>query len=243
MTEIAVERRVDRLEIALENLARQVEETSRSVNQLSIEMQEFKNEMRHEMRVFRNEMRYEMRVFKDEMQTERRAFEEEMRVFKEEMRAFKEEMRNERHAFQREMNKRWGDLANRLGTLIEDIVAPAFPDVIKRRFSMEIEDMMVRRRRRQGELRDEFDLIADVGENVFVVEVKSRYRSKDVDTFSQKLDRFNRLFPEYKDKRIVGVIASLYLDESVIRYATNKRYYAMGMKGDYMDFLNAQEID
>ncbi len=218
MTEIAVERRVDRLEIALENLARQVEETSRSVNQLSIEMQEFKNEMRHEMRVFRNEMRYEMRVFKDEMQTERRAF-------------------------QREMNKRWGDLANRLGTLIEDIVAPAFPDVIKRRFSMEIEDMMVRRRRRQGELRDEFDLIADVGENVFVVEVKSRYRSKDVDTFSQKLDRFNRLFPEYKDKRIVGVIASLYLDESVIRYATNKRYYAMGMKGDYMDFLNAQEID
>lgn len=191
MPELAVEKRVDRLEIALENLASQVAETSRSVNQLSVEMRAFKNEMRD---------------------------------------------------FKNEMNKRWGDLANRLGTLVEDIVAPAFPDVIKRRFNLEIEDMMVRRKRRRRELREEFDLIAVVSEKVFVVDVKSQYKSEYVDRFSQKLDRFNRLFPEYGEERIVGVIASLYLDESVVRYATAKGYYAMGMKGDYMDFLNAEEI-
>lgn len=184
MSELAVNRRVDRLEIVLEQLAVQVNETSRSVNQLSVEMRDFKNEM----------------------------------------------------------NKRWGDLANRLGTLVEDIVAPAFPDVIKKRFNLGIEDMMVRRERRKGEQREEFDLIAVMGEMVFVVEVKSQYKSEYVDRFFQKLDRFKELFPEYEGKQIVGVVASLYLDESVIRYATTKGYYAMGMKGDYMDFLNAEEI-
>ena len=202
MPEVEVEKRFDRLEIALEHLASQVDETSRSVNQLSVEM----------------------RIFKEEMQTSN------------------DEMRIEMRTFKNEMNRRWGELANRLGTLVEDIVAPAFPDVIKRRFNLEIEDMMVRRKRRKKELRGEFDLIAVVGENVFVVDVKSQYKSDYVDRFSQKLDRFKGLFPEYKEKRIVGVIASLYLDESVIRYATKKGYYAMGMKGDYMDLLNVEEI-
>ena len=191
MPEVAVEKRVDRLEMALEDLASQVFETSRSVNQLSVEMSNFKNEMRD---------------------------------------------------FKNEMNKRWGDLANRLGTLVEDIVAPAFPDIIKRRLNVEVEDMMVRRKRRKGGFREEFDLIALVAEKVFVVDVKSQYKSEHVDRLSQKLNRFKNLFPEYGNKRIVGVIASLYLDESVIRYATTKGYYAMGMKGDYMDFLNAEEI-
>ena len=114
--------------------------------------------------------------------------------------------------------------------------------LIKRIFDVEIDDMMVRRKRRKRELRKEFDIIAVVNDMVFVVEVKNQYKAKDVDSFSQKLVRFERLFSEYKDKRIIGVIASLNLDEGVIRYATRKEYYAMGMKGNYMDFLNAEEV-
>lgn len=169
---------------------------------------------------------------------ETRTFENEMRAFKEEMLAFKEEMRS----FKDEMNKRWGDLANRLGTLVEDIVAPAFPDVIKRRFDLELEDMMVRRKKRRGELREEFDVIGVGDGKVFVVEVKSRYKHGDVDQFSEKLRRFKRLFPEYEGKEIIGIIASLYLDEGVVGYATTKGYYAMAMKGDYMDILNFDEM-
>ncbi len=198
MSQVAVERRVDRLEVALEQLAQQVdktsrtvEETSRTVRQLSIEMQDFKDEMR---------------------------------------------------MFKNEMNKRWGDLANRLGTLVEDIVAPALPEVLKRIFGVEVDDMMVRRKRRKRNVQEEFDVIAVVGEMVFVVDVKSQYQAEYLDKFSQKLGRFEGIFPEYKGKRIVGVIASLYLDKSVIRYATKNHCYAMGMKGDYMDFLNAEEI-
>ncbi|MCD6505042.1 hypothetical protein J7M22_00325 [Candidatus Poribacteria bacterium] len=148
----------------------------------------------------------------------------------------------EMRLFKEEMNKRWGDLANRLGTLVEDIVAPALPQVIKRRLGLELDDIMIRRKRRKGELREEFDVIGIAGDVIFVAEVKSQFKADHVDRFSEKLRRFRELFPEYEDKRLIGVIASLYLDEGVIRYATAKGYYAMGMKGDYMDFLNAEEL-
>ena len=56
----------------------------------------------------------EMKDFKDEMKD----FKEEMKDFKDEMKDFKEEMRNEIKS----MNKRWGELANKMGTVAEDIV-------------------------------------------------------------------------------------------------------------------------
>ena len=58
----------------------------------------------------------ELREFKDEM----RAFKDEMHVFKDEMRAFKDEMlefKEENRRQTRQMNRQWGELANRLGTL------------------------------------------------------------------------------------------------------------------------------
>ncbi len=66
----------------------------------------------------------EFKAFKDEM----KAFKDEMKVFKDEMKAFKDEMK----VFKDEMNKKWGDLANRLGTITEDIFAPGIPYLVKK---------------------------------------------------------------------------------------------------------------
>lgn len=51
----------------------------------------------------------------------------EMKEFKDEMKDFKDEMiifKNESQTDRKNMNKQWGDLANKLGTIVEDIVAP-----------------------------------------------------------------------------------------------------------------------
>ena len=58
----------------------------------------------------------ELREFKDEMCE----FKDEMSDFKDEMRAFKEEMREDR----KKAFKQWGEIANKMGTLAEDFVAP-----------------------------------------------------------------------------------------------------------------------
>ena len=63
-----------------------------------------------------------------------KSFQGEMKDFKDEMKDFKDEMKDfksEMNEFKTEMNKRWGDLANNMGTVIEDIVVPNIPRLLK----------------------------------------------------------------------------------------------------------------
>jgi chromosome segregation ATPase len=56
----------------------------------------------------------------DRLEEDTIEFKKEMREFKDEMREFKDEMSN----FKRESNKQWGALANKMGTIDEDLIAP-----------------------------------------------------------------------------------------------------------------------
>jgi hypothetical protein len=79
----------------------------------------------------------------DSLCKEIRAFKEEMRGFKDEMRGFKDETRADRKS----MNKQWGELANKMGTVVEDIVAPNIPRIAREYFHCEIiEDFSVTKR-------------------------------------------------------------------------------------------------
>ena len=86
------------------------------------EMKDFKDEMKDfkdEMKDFKDEMKDfkdEMKDFKDEMKDFKDEMKDEMKDFKGEMKSFKEESRQAN----REMNRRWGELANKMGTLVEE---------------------------------------------------------------------------------------------------------------------------
>ena len=56
-----------------------------------------------------------------------------------ELRAFKEDNRLEN----REMNRKWGELANKMGTMVEDLVAPSLPRIVQEQFGLEIIDLIV----------------------------------------------------------------------------------------------------
>ena len=53
--------------------------------------------------------------------------EADTQIFKDEMKEFKDESIRDR----REMNKRWGEIANSLGIIVEDLVSPAVRPAIK----------------------------------------------------------------------------------------------------------------
>jgi len=77
----------------------------------------------------------EMNDFKDEM----RDFKDEMRDFKDEMRDFKSMVEAdiaESRADRKAMNKKWGELANKMGTVVEDIVAPCIGGVAREYFQV-----------------------------------------------------------------------------------------------------------
>jgi len=167
----------------------------------------------------------------------------EMRAFQREMKAFGDESRRQ----SQEMNRRWGDLANRLGTVVEDIVAPNIPGIVNRYFGVDDLDLlMVRPRKkhpRRGDRKREFDVIAVRSKFLFVNETKSSLRSDDVKDFAANYQEVLEYFPEYSDRRLVPIMSSLYLTAETIALLTAHGIYAMAMSDDTMKLLNFDEIN
>ena len=106
--------------------------------------------------------------------------ESELREFKDEMLNYKEENRQQI----REMNIKWGEMAKKLVTITEDLVAPSIPRIVKEEFGLEVTDLMVRRKKKLTDGRSkEYDAITVAGECVFVDKPKSTLDSEDVKDF------------------------------------------------------------
>jgi len=192
-------------------------------------------QLKLEMRLFRDEML----VFKDEMH----AFKDEMKVIKDEMKVFKDECQHskETRTFKNEMNRRWGELANKMGTLVEDIVYPGLPFALKRRFDLEVDVITHNMSAKDPETgsKQEFDVIATCGDWGFVVDVKPTYKFAHLEDFIERiLPKAGRLIALLEGKHLQGIIASLSLGEDVINAATKRGVLAMTMSGDYMDIVN-----
>ena len=227
MSTRALTPRVDRLEAVL---AEFIQSTTRSLNQLSFEMKEFKDEMK--------EFKDEMKEFKDEM----KEFKDEMKEFKQEMLVFKEETIKDR----RNMNKQWGELANKMGTLIEDLISPAVRPVMTAYFGEPIESIAIHFRRfdKKTKLRGEFDCVAVSASYVFLVEVRSTPRKEYIrELIDEKIPEFKVLFPEFSHLKIIPVLGSLRFDEKFIPVATADNVFLMGFREwEYMDLINFQEL-
>ena len=178
------------------------------------------------------------REFKNEM----REFKNEMREFKNEMREFKNEVRQEQKA----MKKQWGDLANKMGTLVEDIIAPAVRPVVKKFFHCNIEHfaLHVKRKQKALNLEGEFDVIAVSDANqVFVVEVKSTPNKEYINEFLENIEKFKQLFPEYSDKLLIPIFAGLRFESEIITLATQHNVYVMAYREwEYLDILNFDDV-
>ncbi len=217
------------------------------------EMKAFKDEMldfKDEMKAFKDEMldfKDEMKAFKDEMlefKNEMKAFKDEMAEFKNEMRDFKDEVteyKDEAEKDRKTMNKQWSDLAKKMGTVVEDLVAPSIPRIAKEEMGLELEffGTRIKKKLRDGRSK-EYDVIATAGEYVLLNSTKSTFESNDVKDFFREIKEFRDFFPEYKEKKIIGIIASLYLDESIITYAEKSGLFALAVGEDLMEVKNSK---
>ena len=215
---VALEPRVHTLEDALRELAEQSTHTTRELAQLSLEMREFKDEMRE---------------FKDEMRQQNR-----------------------------EMNRKWGDLANKLDTLVEDLVAPSLPRLIQETLGLEVIDLSVRRKRKlpDGRVQDpassgtrcetsrkrklpdgrvqEFDALAVTENLVCLNSTKATLRSADVEGLIGEIDILREFFPEYRATPVVSILASLAVDEGVLRHATRAGFLVLATGDQLMEVKN-----
>jgi hypothetical protein len=159
-----------------------------------------------------------------------------------EMQDFKDEMRE----FNNESRRRWGELANKLGTMAEDLVVPSIPrgvttlvNCLADRISSAVR---VKRRNAERQLQ-EFDVVATCDNYLFLNETKSKLSPEDVKAFAEEiLPAARDFFPEYADKQVIGIVASLYVDESLVHYAERQGLVVLGFGEDVMDVLNSPDF-
>lgn len=235
-----IEKKVDRLEKALEdfifNVGIEYNKLINSQMRTEKELRDFKDEMKG--------FKDEMKVFREESEKDRKALHDEMKGFKDGVEDFKDEMKDfkdEAREINRDMNRKWGEMANKLGTITEDLVAPSLPRIVREEFDLEVTDLMVRRKKKlkDGRLK-EYDAIAAAGGYVFVNSTKSSFKNIDADGFIEDIQEFREFFSEFSDYKLIGVLASLYVEESFIRYAENKGFLVLSVGDQLMEVKNTK---
>jgi hypothetical protein len=189
----------------------------------------------------------------EEAQRDRKAFQEEMKAFKDEMKAFKEEMKafkDEMLEFKRRQeeenirkNKEWSALAKKMGTIVEDLIAPALRPTLSKYFNCEVSMEGQRIFRRKNGEDYEIDAIAGCEDKIFMIEARSTPKVEDVKEIKKKSERFFEFFPEHNGKELIVIFGSITFPENVIKYASKQGIYVLAWREwQYMDILNFEEV-
>ena len=144
-----------------------------------------------------------------------------------------------------ESRKETGEIANKIGRLVEDIVHPGIPKIFTEITGLNetaIDESSIRIKRKHPSQR-EFDAVIVGGEYVLINETKSTLKPEDVQKFRKVMqEKIRAYFPQYADKKFIGVVSSLYVDESIISQGSKLGLYVLGFKKDLMDVLNSKEF-
>jgi len=168
------------------------------------------------------------------------AAEERHKAAEERMARFEAEVRS----WRKDINKQWGDLANKLGTIIEDILAPNLRRLARDHFQFpSIDDFMIRRSRRHGQTETEFDTLVVGPDAVILGEAKSTPSIEYAEAFADKGRSFFDYFPEYKGRRLICVFGSWAISDPVVERLTARGIYALRMGEETMELANAAALE
>ena len=148
----------------------------------------------------------------------------------------------------KEMNERWGNLANKMGTLVEDIVAPSIRPLAREvfgcgeqryfgtRVSVNRSDDLSRER--------EFDALYVGARAVLLNETKSSPRTEDAPAFVEFVEsgEFALYYPQYGQLPVKPAFSSLSIPEDMVRYLTRRGVYAIAMGDEAMQVLNLDAV-
>ena len=159
-----------------------------------------------------------------------------------------QEMKQESARDRREAYRRWGELANKMGTVVEDIVAPSVRRLARDLFDGGDERYFATRvqvRRSDDPSRSrEFDALYVGARAVLLNETKSSPRSEDAKAFAGFLQQqeFGRYYPQYRHLPIVPAFSSLSLPDDLVTYLTRRGIYALAMGDEAMQVLNFDAV-
>lgn len=103
----------------------------------------------------------------------------------------------------------------------------------------EILDLGPRRKRRLADGRvKEFDAVAVMANLVGLTSTKATLTSAEVDRFVADIPVFREFFPEYRELPVVGILATLAVEDRVLNDATKAAFPVLAVGDELMDVKN-----
>lgn len=145
--------------------------------------------------------------------------------------------------FKDEMGRQMGNLTNKLGRLVEDIIGPSVPETFTQLFQITQVDFtgirMGRSLRSDPGQFLELDALAAGGDVLLAVEVRSAMKPDDLPDAVLKFGQVRAFFPGWaEDRRVAGAVASFHVDPSLVTRAERLGLYVFGLDRDLIEVRN-----
>lgn len=138
-------------------------------------------------------------------------------------------------------NKAVGNLTNRWGEFVENLVEPAVVRLFQKR-SIPITQTLQRMKTKNPPVAMEIDILAMNTDVAVAVEVKSNLSKSDVDDFLEKLAHFKEAFPRFADVILNGAVAGIEIDEGIDTYAYRRGLFVIQQSGEVVEIANNQNF-
>ena len=152
----------------------------------------------------------------------------------------KEYQRREKE--RKEFNRQLAGISDRLGSLIEDMVAPNAPRIARTLFEGdEVLTSSIRVKRRHPSdpgLNIELDLLVVGRSHLLVGEAKSKVTVEKAIAFLEKMRSIPEYFPEFSGFTVLPLIASVGIESSLVAHLSRLRIYALAFGDETMEILN-----
>ena len=159
---------------------------------------------------------------------------------KDRQQADKDRQRGEKE--RKEFNRQLAGISDRLGSLIEDMVAPNAPRIARTLFEGdEVLTSSIRVKRRHPSdpgLNIELDLLVVGRSHLLVGEAKSKVTVEKAMAFLEKMRSIPEFFPKFSGFTILPLIASVGIESSLVAHLSRLHIYALAFGDETMEILN-----
>ena len=232
------ERRAQEYErVERERREREAEERKRKAEEYEREAEERKRKAEERKREAEERKREAEEYKREEQERRERADREIARI-----RAIQKETAREMKETDRRLKKAEDLFTSQWGKLMESLVEGDLAPLLQER-GIAVEGTTERTVKKRNGEHIEIDILAMNGADVVVVEVKTTLRPNDVGHFLEKLSRFADWFPEYRDRRVLGAVAYLRTDTSVVVHAERQGLFVIRATGSSASIVNAPDFE
>ena len=139
------------------------------------------------------------------------------------------------------VSRQIGELGNRLGEFVEWQVRPAVVRLFQER-GIDVHEFHPGISVKRDNEGLEVDLLVVNDRDAILVKVKSKLTQRDVDEHLQRLAKFKRLMPRFRDVKALGAVAAMVVPDEVASYAYRQGLFVLVQSGENVVILNDAEF-